>query len=202
MNEGPTNPTKLLESWRFCSILWDFPHFLWTHSHYLPHFNLGLFQDCPSSWFQAWGISFYLFSDLKELPLLYIFGIEGTLLLCSFCTWGVCVCVFDLQHTFLLAWNESFSFIAIPSSPPRHRHILVKIQIKVHRKEGRLLSNVLWLAAWILSLSCLSLSPGWSGAYFLALVKSRQNRKVMEAKDGRLIQGWKQVVLGILFQEE
>lgn len=168
-----------------------------------------------SSPFQSWfipGLSIFVVSSLRYF-ILFIFRFEGVtfsvhfwhwrnFLLCSFCTWGVCVCVFDLQHTFLLAWNESFSFIAIPSSPPRHRHLLVKIQIKVHRKEGRLLSNVLWLAAWILSLSCLSLSPGWSGAYFLALVKSRQNRKVMEAKDDRLIQGWKQVVLGILFQEE
>lgn len=56
---------------------------------------------------------FFFILDLEEnssVCCLSSLAFKGALVLCSFCTWGVYVCVFDLQHTLLLAWNESFSF--------------------------------------------------------------------------------------------
>lgn len=108
MNERPANPTELLESWIFCYILWITPHCLWRPLHCLPHFNLGLYHLHGL----MLELIFFFFLDLDVTSSIHCVSsleLVGALLLCSFCTWGLCVCMFDLQHIFLLAWNESFS---------------------------------------------------------------------------------------------
>lgn len=151
MNEGPANPTKLLESWRFCSIFMQLSSFtlksLTLSSPFQSWFISGL------SIFMAWGILFYLFSDLKgtssehispflalkELGFFVLFFIpEGCVYVCL---------IFSIPFS----WpGIKVSHLQHPISPPRHRQILVKIQIKVHKKERWSLSNVFWIAAWIL----------------------------------------------------
>lgn len=164
MNEWPSNATELLESWIFCYILWISTHCLWSLLHCLSHFNPGLYPDCPSSWSQAW-VNFFFSSRFERYlfcTLSFLFGMEGSFAPLFFLHLrGVCMCVWSLVHLSPgLEWK--FLIYNIPFSRPRHRQILVKIQIKVHRKEGRSLSNVVWPVAWILVKLFLLESKPWA----------------------------------------